>query len=135
MRQTAALDGPEVAIWVEQEPGSGGKESAEISVRELAGFAVHIERVTGDKQTRALPFAAQCEAGNVRLVRGPWLAAFIDELTSFPAGKRDDQVDAASGAFNKLTLGAVEPWEVLEDADNRSMIDSAPPGVFLDSKS
>jgi predicted phage terminase large subunit-like protein len=132
MRQTAELDGPEVAVWVEQEPGSGGKESAEISVRELAGFAVHIERVTGAKQTRALPFAAQCEAGNVRLVRGPWVAAFIDELTSFPAGKFDDQVDAASGAFNKLTLAAVEPWEVIEDADNRSMIDSAPPGVFLD---
>jgi len=102
LRQTAELDGPGVAIWIEQEPGSGGKESAEASVRSLAGFTVHAEPVTGAKDVRAMPFAAQCEAGNVRLVRGAWNGAFIDELMSFPSGTHDDQVDAAAGAFNKL---------------------------------
>lgn len=102
LRQTAELDGPGVAIWIEQEPGSGGKESAEASVRSLAGFTVHAEPVTGAKDVRAMPFAAQCEAGNVRLVRGAWNGAFIDELMSFPSGAHDDQVDAAAGAFNKL---------------------------------
>lgn len=102
LRQTAELDGPSVAIWLEQEPGSGGKESAEASVRSLSGFTVHAEPVTGAKDVRAAPFAAQCEAGNVRLVRGAWNGAFIDELLSFPSGAHDDQVDAAAGAFNKL---------------------------------
>jgi predicted phage terminase large subunit-like protein len=51
---------------------------------------------------RASPFAAQCEAGNVKLVAGPWVEAFIDEITTFPNGKHDDQVDAAASAFNVL---------------------------------
>lgn len=102
MEQTAELDGIGTVIWVEQEPGSGGKESAELSIKLLAGFPVHREPVTGEKWVRAMPLAAQCEAGNVRLVRGPWNGPFIEELTGFPTGTHDDQVDAASGAFNKL---------------------------------
>jgi predicted phage terminase large subunit-like protein len=104
MRQTAELDGPSVRGWVEQEPGSGGKESAELTVRLMAGFAYHAETVTGDKVTRADPFAAQWQAGNVALVRGAWNAAFLEELAAFPSGTHDDQVDAASGAFAKLAL-------------------------------
>lgn len=57
-----------LSVWVEQEPGSGGKESAQISVRELAGHDVHAERVTGDKVTRATPLAAQMEAGTSTLL-------------------------------------------------------------------
>lgn len=102
IRQTAEMDGRDVPVWVEQEPGSGGKESAQATVRSLAGWSVHAERVTGDKVTRAQPLAAQCEAGNVKLVRGPFNAAFLDEFTMFPNGRHDDQVDAASGAFAKL---------------------------------
>jgi predicted phage terminase large subunit-like protein len=66
---------------------------------------VHVDRVTGQKDVRAMPFAAQCEAGNVRLVLGQWNREYIDELCAFPNGSHDDQVDASSGAFNKLTLG------------------------------
>lgn len=92
-----------VQLWSEQEPGSGGKESAQQMLRRLSRFDVHAERVTGDKETRARPFAAQCEAGNVRLVRGAWNQEFIDELCAFPQGRtHDDQVDAASGAYSKL---------------------------------
>jgi len=73
-----------------------------MSIRRLAGFIVHAETVSGAKEVRASPFAAQCEAGNVRLVQGGWCATFIEELISFPSGAHDDQVDAAAGAFNKL---------------------------------
>jgi predicted phage terminase large subunit-like protein len=104
MKQTAALDGPGVYVWVEQEGGSGGKESAEISVKDLAGYPVHAERVTGDKVSRAQAYSAQAEAGNVKLVSGDWNAAYLDELHAFPVGAHDDQVDASSGAFNKLAL-------------------------------
>lgn len=106
MRQTAEYDGAEVPIVVEQEPGSGGKESAEISVRDLAGFMVRAATVTGDKLTRAGPLAAQAEAGNVKLVLGQWNEAFLAELHGFPEGENDDQVDAAAGAFNRLALSA-----------------------------
>ena len=109
LRQTAELDtqahGGGVRIWIEQEPGSGGKDSAQASIQNLAGFAVSAERVSGDKLVRAEPLAAQAEAGNVVLVRGAWNGAYLDELGAFPNGTHDDQVDASSGAFNKLALG------------------------------
>lgn len=105
IKQTAMADDArygQVAIWQEQEPGSGGKESAEATVRNLAGHIIHTERVTGDKVTRAEPYAAQCEGKNVKLVKGAWNGAYLEELTGFPHGKYKDQVDASSGAFNKL---------------------------------
>lgn len=116
IRQTAEMDRAKygdgnVTIWQEQEPGSGGLESAQATTRNLAGHNVRTERVTGDKETRAMPFAAQCEALNVKLVAGDWNAAYLNELTSFPYGAHDDQVDSSSGAFNKLTGAAkVGTW-------------------------
>lgn len=104
IRSTAELDGKQVEIWIEQEPGSGGKESAEATVKNLAGFKIKAERATGDKAVRAEPYAVQVEAGNVKVVRGDWNQAFIDEHKSFPVGKYKDQIDAAGGAFNKLAV-------------------------------
>ena len=89
-------------VGVEQEPGSGGKESAEATVRNLAGKRVFTDRVTGSKETRAEPFVAQCQNDNVRLVAGEWVHAFRDEAETWPAGKYKDQIDACSGAFNRL---------------------------------
>lgn len=109
IRQVAESDGHDVEIWLEQEPGSGGKESAEISVRELAGWVVRTERVTGEKLARAGPLSAQAEAGNVKLVRGSWCEAFLRELYDFPDGTHDDQVDAAAGAFNQLARHRGDP--------------------------
>lgn len=92
-------------VYIEQEPGSGGKESAESTIRMLAGFRVYADRVTGAKEIRAEPFAAQVQGGNVGLVAGIWVTDFLDECEVFPAGKWKDQVDAASGAFSKLAAG------------------------------
>lgn len=104
-----------VAQWFEQEPGSGGKESAENTVRSLAGFDVHAERVTGSKEVRAEPFIAQCEAQNVFLVQGAWNADYIEEAIVWPYGKLRDQVDASGGAFNKLAgVNQVKGQELLK---------------------
>lgn len=109
IRATAERDGPEVQIWLERESGVAGTERSQATVRALAGFVARFEPVTGDKVHRADPLAAQAEAGNVRVVAGPWNHALLDELTAFPNGSHDDQVDAAAGAFSKLA--ASEPWE------------------------
>lgn len=101
--QTAAADGKAVRVQLEQEPGSGGKTMALAVIRLLAGYPVQAEPSTGTKETRADPLAAQAQAGNVKLVAGDWLKPFLEELCSFPHGAHDDQVDAASGAFAKLT--------------------------------
>lgn len=103
IRQTADVDGRSVPVWVEQEPGSGGKESAEATIRGLAGWSVSADRVSGDKSTRAEPLASQVDIGNLWLARGDWNRAFIDECATFPVGRYKDQVDACAGAFVKLT--------------------------------
>ena len=56
-----------------------GRESAESTLRMLAGYPCFADRVTGSKQVRADPFAAQVQAGNVRSIAGPWVKAFLEE--------------------------------------------------------
>lgn len=98
---------PSVAIGIEEDPGQAGVAEAEAYVRLLAGFNVRRKKPTGDKQTRAKPASAQAEAGNIKLVRGAWNRAFMDEVENFPDGSHDDQVDGLSGAVNMLTSSAV----------------------------
>lgn len=93
-----------VRTYIEQEPGSGGKESAEYTIRNNAGFVIQADRPSGDKDTRMEPFAVQAEALNVVLVVAHWNSAWLEEITAIPNSKYRDQGDAASGAFNKLTL-------------------------------
>jgi predicted phage terminase large subunit-like protein len=102
IRQTSELDGKSVKVVGPQDPGAAGVQAAQAFVRLLSGFSVTTERETGDKVTRADPFAAQVNAGNVSLVRGDWVREFIEELRRFPHGSHDDQVDAAAGAFSRL---------------------------------
>ena len=98
---TASQDGGEVEIVLPQDPGQAGKSQAEYLTRRLSGYRVQAVRETGDKATRAMPFASQVNAGNVYLVKSPWNREFLEELSMFPSG-HDDQVDAASGAFDIL---------------------------------
>lgn len=103
IRKTAFLDGKSrMVTWVEQEAGGGGKESAQDTVRNLAGFNVRIERAQINKEVRATNYAVQVENGNVDVLRTSWTMEFIREHEMFPAGRYKDQVDGASGAFNKL---------------------------------
>lgn len=70
---------------------------------ELRRYALREVRVEADKLTRALAWLNLAEAGKVVLVRGPWIAEFVDEIAAFPKGKHDDQIDAVSVAVNMLT--------------------------------
>jgi predicted phage terminase large subunit-like protein len=101
--RTAKLDGYNVQIVLEQEPGSAGKSVTDYLGRRLAGHMITADRPTGSKEVRAQPLAGQCGIGNVCLVQGEWNAAYLDELCIFPNGRYDDQVDASSGAFARLT--------------------------------
>lgn len=104
--QTAAMDGRTVSIRLPQDPGAAGKSYAQVLIRMLAGYDVHATPVTGSKATRAAPLAAQVNSGNVSIVAGPWNAAFMNEIRSFPAGRHDDQVDAAADAFSAVAVTA-----------------------------
>lgn len=101
VKATASQDGQAVRIHIPQDPGQAGKAQAAAYVRALAGYTVVAEPVTGDKETRALPFASQVEAGNVRVV-DEISEEVLGELRTFPAGAHDDIVDAVADAFNEI---------------------------------
>ncbi len=105
IRQTAALDGPRVRIREEQEGGHSGKNVIASHTRMLAGYDYQGQPATGAKTTRWRPFAVQAEAGNVRLLTGAWNQAWLEELTSVPVAKHDDQADSAALAFEAVALG------------------------------
>jgi predicted phage terminase large subunit-like protein len=103
IKATAQGDGREVVVYHEQEPGSGGKESAEATIRNLAGFVSMADRPVGDKVYRADPYSVQVNNGNVYVLRAAWTDDFIEEHRFYPFSTYKDQVDAASGAFGRLT--------------------------------
>lgn len=101
---TAGRDGRSTRISIPQDPGQAGKTQVAYLTRQLAGYRVQCSPESGDKVTRAEPFAAQVNAGNVLMVSGPWNDALIGELRMFPNGRHDDQVDALARAFAELIV-------------------------------
>jgi predicted phage terminase large subunit-like protein len=70
----------------------------------LKGVAFKGVEVLVDKLTRALPWIAIAEGGQVYLVAGPWVPDFLDEAAAF-TGKNDkynDQIDTVSGGVALL---------------------------------
>lgn len=113
VRQTAELDGYGVPAAIEHEGGSSGKAVIDDYIRTvLFGYSCYGVYPKGDKVERARPLSAMAEAGNVKLVRGEWNRAFLDEIEAFPFGAHEDQVDAASGAYHELA--ATSSWSVSE---------------------
>ena len=104
LKSTASRDGSGTAISIPQDPGQAGKAQAQMFVRMLHGYDVLATTETGSKATRAAPFAAQVDAGNVYMLRGSWNQAFINEARMFPNGAFDDQVDAVSRAYARVVL-------------------------------
>jgi predicted phage terminase large subunit-like protein len=103
--QTARKDKttyPKNKVWLEHEPGSQGNDSCAVLIKLLKGFPVEDDPVKEDKTVRAMSYSSQHLAGNVYLLAGTWNEEFIAEHIAFPDGHFKDQVDASSGAFNKL---------------------------------
>lgn len=109
LKSIASQDLAGTTIRIPQDPAQAGKAQALTYVTELAGYAVKAVPPTGDKVTRATPASAQAEVGNVKLLRGQWNEAFMNEVCTFPAGSNDDQVDAFADALNELALAPPPP--------------------------
>jgi predicted phage terminase large subunit-like protein len=107
IKNTADGDGKgRVKQSMPQDPGAAGKAQVRYLSTQLAGHTLHWTPESGDKVTRADPFASQINVGNVVMVRGPWNDEWKDEARLFPNGQYDDQVDAGSRAFNALLTSA-----------------------------
>lgn len=85
---------------IPQDPGQAGKEQVQSYATLLHGHRMETVRETGPKVTRAEPFSAQWQAGNVELVEGSWNRNYMREMEAFPStDAHDDYVDASSGAY------------------------------------
>lgn len=94
---TALSDGPGVIQGVESV--AGYKDTYTLLAEELAGRAmIRKINVSGDKIVRAEKLEPIFESGNLYAVRGTWTQQWIDELSAFPSGAHDDQVDSLAGA-------------------------------------
>lgn len=120
--ETILEDGYETFHSLPQDPGQAGKAQKWQLAEKLAGYVFEITPETGDKETRAEPFAAMWGAGRVFLVRGPWNGEYIEELRGFPAGSYKDQVDASSRAFSAL----VKPGDDQGDGGVPEAIEDGP---------
>ncbi len=105
IKHTSLSDGPMVLQKGEQEPGSGGKDSAKNTEKMLSrvGISFKSERAVGDKIYRADPWSVRVNNGQVLLIEGPWNQEYINEHRKFgKIAKYKDQVDASSGAYSEL---------------------------------
>ena len=130
IRNTAAQDAATYGkeryrVRLPKDPGQAGTSQKVQHASLLDGYTFRILPVTGEKTVRAAPLSSQAEAGNVKLVRGAWNAAFLEEIGMFPNGSFDDQVDAAADAYTELLTMATSNVPLLGP-----MIMTAPrPGV------
>jgi predicted phage terminase large subunit-like protein len=101
--QNAAIDGAPTRIRLEAE--KAGIVQLQFLLRDarMRPYTIDAVAPAGDKFTRAGPVAARVNAGRLAIVRGAWNRAFLDELSTFPVGAHDDQVDALSGAYAMLS--------------------------------
>lgn len=99
---TAKADRLHVKQSIPQDPGSAGKSQKRHLAVKLAGLDFLFSTETGEKQDRAIPFAAMVNAGNVRMVAAEWNTALENEMRNFPGSLFKDQVDALSRAFAEI---------------------------------
>lgn len=128
---TAAADGFECAIRMEEEPGSSGIANTERYARHvLPGYNFAGVKPSGSKIDRARPAAAAAQAGSVFILdtcRN--ITDFFAQAKAFPQGTHDDLVDGYSGAFayfkpGKTNLSPPPPviTEYKRHRDNRVQI-------------
>lgn len=101
---TARADGLSCTQYVEAVGTQRGMLDLLQAEPALSGIAFRGVVLHKDKVTRANAFLARAEQGRVKLIRGEWNRAWLDEICAFPASEHDDQVDATVGAFNSLAV-------------------------------
>ena len=113
-------------IWHPQDPGSAGLDSAQAFNNLLAdnGLIGTFEQVTGSKEFYADMLATKAMGGHVRVIRGEWNDAFLDEMAAFPKGRFKDRVDAASSAYNYLR----------KSIENTSLRTASAPAVVISAE-
>jgi predicted phage terminase large subunit-like protein len=109
--ETALRDGPQVKIWIEQEPAAGGKNQVAELVNHIhreCGGHYQIEgalpREWGDRVMGANTWFAEAAQGLWSVVYGNWTSGFFDQLDTFDGSDKvhDDRITSVTGARHCL---------------------------------
>jgi len=130
LRTEAQRDGTGCPLWVEQDPGSGGKIDVHNIMTKFSQYPVRVHRPTKDKLTKGLAFSAACENGLVYFVQGAYLETLFHEMENFDndGKKKDDQWDSVTGGYNVLAQGNALLFNLDEDFNDEFIGD----GHFMD---
>jgi predicted phage terminase large subunit-like protein len=108
--RTARLDGPNVPIVLEEEPGSGGKN-------QVAAVKTHLKRFpdlqghqvlgqkardVGDRVMAANHWFSLAAQGQMWLVKGAWNQKFLAQLDGFTQITHDDRVTSTTGGMTYI---------------------------------
>jgi len=111
--EQAAMRAP--ALILIEDKASGTQAIQEL--KRLGIWQIQACKPTTDKEMRMATRAAMIEAGFVYIPReAHWLAEYLHELSVFPNGKYDDQVDSTSQALEQILNPALKGWAFLEIA-------------------
>lgn len=128
IKDTAWQDGLDITQIIPADPGAAGKVAAKFYISFLAshGISTRVDTVNphSDKVVRFGPFASVAAVKSVKLVRGDWNRAWLDEVCFFTGARKDhdDQVDATSSAFNNIARTITIPTFSLPDMSQPSPI-------------
>lgn len=104
VKNTASRDAKHCTIVLFKDPAQAGVVEIDDYITLLNMYNVRTLVETKKKYLRWLPLSAQAEQGRVKLLRAPWNNAFLNEAenVSMDGKSHDDQIDAASGAYEWL---------------------------------
>lgn len=114
---------------IEQEPASGGKESAENTVFNLSDTSVHIDLKRASKLVRFTPFAAKVEAKRYHIKRAPWNDLLVDQLCSVPNSEFWDLTDTCTGGYAWL----ISKFKKRAYSSKPKVVSSFQPNSYLSS--
>lgn len=93
--------------------------SAIISTLQKEMFCIAVNP-RGGKVARVNAVSPAIESGHVFLPKdAPWVTAFVDQFTAFPAGKNDDMCDSATQALSYLLYSSGEALPPPDEPENR----------------
>jgi predicted phage terminase large subunit-like protein len=118
------------------------KASGTQLIQELVADGVHAVtryQPQSDKVMRMHAQTAMIENGFVHLPKeAAWLAEYLHELTAFPKGKHDDQVDSTAQMLDWFKQGGREPqdwmWQMYKDAQARGPQPARPEPLSVTAK-
>jgi predicted phage terminase large subunit-like protein len=117
IRNVSIQDGPQVIVYIEQEPGSGGKNQVAELTSLLRPFGIQVKghepKKDGDRVEAANTWFAEAAMGQWFIVSGLWNQKFFGQLDSFPDSTvHDDRITSVTGG--RHSIAPIRRWSSIK---------------------